>query len=33
LNFFFGELRLGLSRFCIVIRVVIEGGRLEHELR
>jgi hypothetical protein len=33
LKFFVGELRLGLNRFCIVKRVVIEGGRLEHELR
>jgi len=32
LNFFLGELRLGLRRFCIGIRVVIERGRLEHEL-
>ena len=27
-----GHLRLGLRSFHIVIRVVIEGGRLEHEL-
>jgi len=32
LNFFLGELRLGLRRFRIGIRVVIERGRLEHEL-
>jgi hypothetical protein len=33
LKFFLGELRLGLRRFYIIKRVVIEGGRLEHELR
>lgn len=32
MKLFLGELRLGLRRFCIGIRVVIERGRLKHEL-